>query len=1003
MRRAALPLFLVLIAGCGSPAAVPSLWFVHATDPHLFSLSPADAFQDQLSQGDFANLLTAAGSPRDAAARPAFLVLTGDLGLEALSRRVLASPQARADKIKQLADALRASPLKDIYYVLGNNDVCGEEAMGSDVDDAEEILGDVNRQLGSQVTLHDLTACYQTSRPSSLDACSADVGSGYRLIGFPSQSFKAAKANRDCDEAAARARAAAGGPRGAAPRAAGASGAAGGAGTAGSTGAAGTAAAAAALAVPAPAPNVPPTRDAQQKVQVEIFLKLVTKAAADGKRVLVVTHIAELDDPYLQAQNLFAGVKNRRAAPRPPWSAWDVSPEILQKWQRQVDSDVVIGILAGHFHDSHRAVYYPPYAWSTAAGDRARKDKVLLAPPLSIRFQSDSPYQARGFALVRLDDDRIWRRLYWYDGHGSFLPDPAERTRSAPQVRSASWPGASLGWLWELAADMEKMQRAAIWAIALLAAFLTSVQVWQIPPPTTRMAIPAAGAPAPPAAGAVGPAAAAGGAGGAAGGSGGGAAGGDGAKSGPFDSNFAKTIIGGLVGMFAVSALESLWRTAPNSGFDPKIYYLVLFVAFFLAMLTLSAMLRSAAEALRSRILLPLPAGGAQQGGAGAGSRHSRWSFISWAGGSRRAWRWLLSLRTPLLVFGDTFFNVIQGKNQLQTAIFAKSIIDLQMSLSLAADKTARAVHRALLRALKCAGMNPDDADVRVNVSVLADDQQWLYYVSWEPGSSSRSFAMNSVAWVAVRAGRARWWKSTYTTSWDAGTDPAKFTIPLYVGDPLPPLPPPQPTEKQLTLMLKAFFQDRGPIDYEAFIVLPIPWRQRDGAVRRSGLHISFKTEKMMDAIWDGLDDAVKKLPAYDSWLQLLDPKTICGKAVTPTSPASAAGATGAASAARAAGPASPAPAAGASTPTPLPAGATAVAPTTAVPASGGSPAAGAPAGPPPGGSGAAAPTADCGPICIKDEALQQVLQQSLAVLAEVLRPFNEAIFLDYIRPPKEG
>src|SRR5579863_4378194 len=539
MRRAALPLFLVLIAGCGSPATVPSLWFVHATDPHLFSLSPADAFQDQLSQGDFANLLTAAGSPRDAAARPAFLVLTGDLGLEALSRRVLAGPQARADKIKQLADALRVSPLKDIYYVLGNNDVCGEEAMGPEVDDAEEILGEVNRQLGSQVTLHDLTACYQTSRSSSLDACSADVGNGYRLIGFPSQSFKAAKANRDCDEAEARARAAAGGPRGAASRAA---------------GAAGTAAAANAPAATAPVPSVPATRDAQQKVQVEIFLKLVAKAAADGKRVLVVTHIAELDDPYLQAQNLFAGVKNRRAAPRPPWSAWDVSPEIFQKWQRQVDSDVVIGVLAGHFHDSHRAAYYPPYAWSTAAGDRSRKDKVLLAPPLSIRLQSDSPYQARGFALVGLDEDRVRRRLYWYDGHRSFLPDPVERSHSAPQVRSAGWLGGSLGWLWELAADMEKMQRAAIWAIALLAAFLTSVQVWQIPPPATRMATPAATAQAPAAAGAAGPAPGAGGAGG---GGGGGAAGGDSAKSGPFDSNFAKTILGGLVGMFAVSALES--------------------------------------------------------------------------------------------------------------------------------------------------------------------------------------------------------------------------------------------------------------------------------------------------------------------------------------------------------------------------------------------------------------------------------------------------------------
>src|ERR1700726_659802 len=120
MHRAALPLVLVLAltaAGCGGQATGPSVWFVHATDPHLFDLpqpgEKPNLHQQRLVQRDFANLLAAAGSPAEAPARPAFLVLTGDLGLKALSKE--AAPAGRAAGIKQIAEALRASPLKDVY------------------------------------------------------------------------------------------------------------------------------------------------------------------------------------------------------------------------------------------------------------------------------------------------------------------------------------------------------------------------------------------------------------------------------------------------------------------------------------------------------------------------------------------------------------------------------------------------------------------------------------------------------------------------------------------------------------------------------------------------------------------------------------------------------------------------------------------------------------------------------------------------------------------------
>jgi hypothetical protein len=1048
MRRAALPPVLVLVpvlilalgaAGCGGKPPELSVWFVHATDPHLFNLPKPDEkpeqyrtrlYQQQLARRDFANLLAAAGSPAEAPARPAFLVLSGDLGLEALSKRAGVADADRTARIQQIADTLRTGPFKDIYYVLGNNDVCGEQARGTDADDAEIILGDLNRRLGGQVTLHDLTSCYLSAQPSSLDGCVADVGAGYRLIGFPSHSFKTAPSADECAEAA---RSAATGktsasvppgpptrpaatapasvPAATAPTSAPTAAAPASAPAATAPANAGTAAtpASAPAAAPGNGPPVPEGREAQQKLQLATFLRLTARAAADGRKVLVVTHVAELDDPYNQAQGLFAGVPPTKSRPDwAPWSSWDVSPEIRRAWQQQVDSDLVAGVLAGHFHDSHREVYYPPYAWSAAGGGRARKDKVWLAPPLSIKLQDASPYQARGFVLVRLDPDRSWRRYYWYDGHASFVPDPvapAASRRRPPGGGGAgfgSWLGAGWRWLWGVGADPSgSLARAAVAAIALLLAFLTVVQVWQIPPPDTKTATPAVAAQAAAGAGGAAPASPPGGAGpGAAGAS-------SGSKLAPFDSNLANTVLAGLLGMFGVQALSPLFGGAgqggasqAGAGFDPKLYYLLLFVVFFLSLLLLSAVLLSAVEALRSRILMPAPAcdppgpvpqaGGTDRGpgedavAGRARRRAARATFWRWLHSFRilhRFWRWVLSLRTPLLVFADTFYHVIQGKNQLQTAIFDSSIRDLQLTLALACDQVARSVHRAVIHALECAagdaGERPRGEHVRVNVSVLSDDRQSVYYVSWEPGSSSLSFPMHSVAWVAVRAGQARWWKKSYTDA----TPPAKPPdIVLYSDDPLPPLQP--AGEQPPPLKLADYFQKRGPIDYEAFVVLPIPWRRRDGgASRLAGLHISFQTEKLMDALWQGLDGGTPATKAQQT--------AGASSASTPAADAS-----------------STAPAAGASPTTPA-----AAAGASSKPSQGD----GTPSNPP------APPytkwsdllsrsatrcckpddNASAGGLAIKDEALQQSLEQALAVLAEVLRPFNETIFLDYVQKRK--
>jgi hypothetical protein len=494
--------------------------------------------------------------------------------------------------------------------------------------------------------------------------------------------------------------------------------------------------------------------------------------------------------------------------------------------------------------------------------------------------------------------------------------------------------------------DAAHLDRVTVAAIALLAAFLTVVQTWQIPPSNTplanqqsapasasKAAAPAAGEP--PGTGAA-----------------------AGKNASPFDSNFARTVFSGLGGMFAVTFLESVWNNKDNKGFDAKSLYLILFVVFFLAILLSFSLLRAAGEALRSRVAVPfLPPPFQPRQGHG----RLRHSLLYWL---KRYWLWLVSWRSSLLVFWDTAFNVIQGRNELETVVFQASIIDLQLSLVRTTSQICQEIHAVVVEALMNAASQtkPDEEvraivieerraagsgtrpteeidmvimeelgpgssaakpkeeylidywDVRVNVSMLADDGQSLYYIAWEHGSVSEPFPRTSVAGFAVVSGEARWYKNLEGYKNSPLTEDKK-TLAL-LEEPHPPL-------------VKDYYQDRGPVDYEGFIVLPIPWGRRGeaGHYRSAVLHISFRNHEYMDLLWDNLDsvDSVDdKRPNYQSWKGLL---SRLGPPRTPT------------------------------------------------------------------GDGKQPPVAPSKPT------VTAVLVESVAVLAELLRPFNQQVFKDYIRP----
>ncbi|HWM91793.1 MAG TPA: hypothetical protein VN493_13595 [Thermoanaerobaculia bacterium] len=604
---------------------------MQATDPHVFEKVPKpDAFQEQKNREAFLAFFETLRSLPGSGAKADYLVITGDFGfgekpageiagastapVEAPTPPEQTSPCAATDhrdgRVTCLAELLKASPIRDLYLVPGNNDVTAENGDAASFKSYHDFLDEVERRTGNKVAIHDLTRCYLDGRP--LSQCWADIPrSPFRMVGFPSHSFK--KTWKD-----------------------------------------------------------------EQLGYMQTLSKLLERAETDGKRVLLLTHIAELDDPHSRATKELKGEQPTDRVPGFELSSWNVAPEVFQEWNRLVRKGAVERVLAGHFHDSHREFYRSPQDWSTQTSNRAPLAKLLLAPPLSIKRQESSPVQARGFSLLRLEGDSLSRRIYWYDpAQKKFEPEPAAE-KQRPLERASV-----LRWFWALATRPLDLSQAGIIAIAFLAAFLTIVELWEIPPPSSSLASPGTGRagvnPPPPAAGGF----------------------------GTFKSNFARTVLAGFGGILILDFLDSFWKMPELNA---KTYYIVLFVTFFFVMLVLYAFFQALTEALRSRVLTREP-----------GS--------SWSG---RFWHWVLSLRAFFLVLADTLSSVLLGRNQLKTAVFGREIINLHRGIVRAADRIREEIEGAVLQALQ--KERAQAGDVWVSISVLSKDGSVLFDVAGERG-----------------------------------------------------------------------------------------------------------------------------------------------------------------------------------------------------------------------------------------------------------------------------
>ncbi|HST58312.1 MAG TPA: hypothetical protein VLK84_06490, partial [Longimicrobium sp.] len=548
---------------------------------------------------------------------------------------------------------LNTSPVKRIYWVPGNNDVARESARPAALGRTDEFNLLVSQRLHG-VTLQSLTACY-----TGAGVCSVDVpNTRYTLLGVPTVSFKN-KATQPTDTVGNRA--------------------------------------------------------LQDSILVQATA-FVSAEASRGRRVLVATHIPEIDDPYVRGQQLFAGAAPGRTTLGA--SAWNVTDSAFAAWKRLVESPGVARVLAGHFHDSHREVYDPPYAWAESSTLRADPTKLLLAPPLSVKNQEASPIQARGFSLVRLYADSVDRRMFWMDAAGHFVE--ARRATAAASRGDDGEMGENgekswfvPGWLWRVGNGVGNPGQTAILWLGILVALLTVAALDFPDPPRTDGQTPTQTG---------------------------------GAASPAFAGNLGRTVAGGLSGIAGVALLQDVLGTGGNGG---KAFFLTVFIFFFLVFLVGSALARGALEAFRSRVASDYhvpPVTGV------------RYPMV------RRFFLWLGSLRTALLVFVDTALNVLFGRGSQQVVVWETRFNSMQASLLHTIDLVREDMSRAVGAALHRHGY-PDaqpGTDYRVNVSLLAASGLETFYISTEPGSLDRVFGSHSMAYVAVRAGEARWWKEVY-------------------------------------------------------------------------------------------------------------------------------------------------------------------------------------------------------------------------------------------------
>jgi hypothetical protein len=483
------------------------------------------------------------------------------------------------------------------------------------------------------------------------------------------------------------------------------------------------------------------------------------------------------------------------------WPNFGVSPATVNRFRAVVAKDPVLGIVGGR-----------PFATSSS---NQLQQEASEGPLVTRQLMDTSTRNGSGFTLVEVVNRRL-RATAFRRVPATLAFVPVERSAVSGSLSRPSIDPQPVSWLWDLHQRPDKLTFWAVTLIALLLAFLTVANLWQIPEATKGSPVSTNPAPASPTtAAANAPVSTSS------------SAVTTVAKS-VFDTNLGKTVLAGLSGLAALALFEEVWA---NAGFSVKAYYVVVFVVGFAIILLASAVFRGVTETLRHRIatrVMPPTQSGLKPG--------------------RLLWLWVLSLRGSAIVFFDTLFNVFQGRNQLQSAAFTDEIVRHYLAIL----ATVGRVRDQVDAAIRGAGIQ---GQVRVGITLLDHGGKELYYVRQALGSLRKVFDDKSIAWLAVVAGRPLWWAEGY--------DPDTVLFDNSTASSIPGVSP-KPT-------IEEYFQYRGRSDYEAFIVIPFPWGPRDPTEIRGAIQVSFADKADMTRLFANLVDPNGN-PNYDAWQQLREP-----------------------------------------------------------------------------------------------------------------------------------
>jgi hypothetical protein len=123
-----------------------------------------------------------------------------------------------------------------------------------------------------------------------------------------------------------------------------------------------------------------------KQAQEDELLRVEKEAVQPGPKI-IFTHIPNLEDPF-------------EPAPGERRNAWNLDAAPAKMWDGIVNRPDVLGVFAGHFHDSRRNIYEQDYSWAKTKPNPIEGKKTWVAPPLAVKFQNQRKPQARGLLLA---------------------------------------------------------------------------------------------------------------------------------------------------------------------------------------------------------------------------------------------------------------------------------------------------------------------------------------------------------------------------------------------------------------------------------------------------------------------------------------------------------------------------------------------------------------------------------------------------------------------------